>query len=472
MALHLDRPDRAPGADTAGARHVRRAWYQYDWASSAYPSPVLSVFLALYLTGVAEAAAQASGQPCADGTALVGCDVSLWGFVFPAGSLWGYLLVVGTCVQLLVMPLVGLVADRTGRWAAVLTVCVVLGAGGTAGLALAGGTAWLLGSVMFIVANAGFGAGQVVYNSYLPSVASPEQRDVVTSRGTGLGFVGAGIVLVLQLVVYLGHDGFGLDEGQAVRLCFLLSGLWWAVFAIRPLLALRRLDPVHRPERAGSRPASVTEALTAVVRFPLTLWFLGAFLLFVTGINTINTVAAQYGEREIGIDQDVLVPTLVAIQFVGAAGAILHGWLAQRIGTRSAILVSLGCWCVLIGVGYFVPRGAVVGFVALSCAFGVLIGGTIALSRSLFSKMVPVGREAQFFSLYSVVERAGFLLGPLAFAGVAQVSGSYRPAMMSMLVFFVAGAVVLALLPVGRATAAARGAAPRAATAELASPGR
>lgn len=158
-------------------------------------------------------------------------------------------------------------------------------------------------------------------------------------------------------------------------------------------------------------------------------------------------MASQYGEREIGLTQDALVPILVAVQFVGALGAWLHGKLAVRLGTREAVLVSLACWSVLICVGFFVPRGATFGYAALSCGVGLVMGGTIALSRSLFSKLIPVGQEARFFSLFSVFERASFMLGPLAFAAIGQLTGSYRPAMMSTLVFFIGGALLLWKMP-------------------------
>lgn len=428
-------------------RIEQRAWYQYDWASAAFPTPILTVFLAVYLTGVAEAAARSSGQQCLD-SALVNCDVSLFGVGFPAGSLWGYLLVLGTVVQLLALPLVGLVADRTGRWSSVFLACVVMGAGGTAGLALVSAPDWLLGSLLFVVANAGFGGAQVIYNSYLPWIATESERDAVTARGTGLGYLGAGIILITQLVIYLGHSAIGLDEAQAVRLCFLLSGLWWALFSIRPLRVLRRYDPANRPEwTVGSHSISLPGTVRSMAGHPIVLRFLAAFFIYTAGINTVNAVASQYGEREIGLTQDALVPILVAVQFVGALGAWLHGKLALRLGTRNAVLVSLACWSLLICVGFFIPRGATLGYAALSCGVGLVMGGTIALSRSLFSKLVPVGQEARFFSLFSVFERAGFMLGPLAFAAIGQLTGSYRPAMMSTLVFFVGGAVLLWYLP-------------------------
>lgn len=436
--------------------HVQRAWYQYDWAASAYPTPVLTVFLALYLTGIGEAAARDAGASCADGSALVDCDLGLFGATFPAGSLWGYLLVVGTVVQLVVLPVTGIVADRTGRWSTVLAACVALGAGATACLALAAGTDWVLGSVLFVVANTGFGGAQVVYNCYLPRVATREHRDAVAARGTGLGYLGAGLILVAQLVVYLGHAGFGLSEADAVRCCFLVSGLWWAGFAIRPLRALRRFDPARSPSGAPG-PAysmSVAAALRAAARYPLTLRFLGVFFVFAAGVNTVNSVAAQYGEREIGLFQDALVPILVAVQFVGAIGSALHGALAGRLGTRNAVLVSLGCWAALICIGYFVPRGFTLGYALLSCGVGLVMGGTLALSRSLFSTMIPPGQEPWFFSLFGVVDRASLAMGPMVFAAVAQLSGSFRPAMMSTLVFFVGGAVLLALLPTTRAALA------------------
>jgi UMF1 family MFS transporter len=438
--------------DDAHARRTRRAWCLFDWATSAYPTSILTVFLALYLTGLAEGAAVKSGQPCPGSSALDRCAVTVAGMDVPAGALWGYLLVVATCVQLCALPVVGVIAQRGGQWRRVLIACVVLGAGGTAGLATAAGTDWKLAALFFVLANTGYGGALVVYTAYLPAVAPPGERDVLAARGTGLGYLGSGLVLVGQLTVYLGRDGLGLSEPAAVRWCFLISGLWWAVFSIGPIRVLGRLDPA----RGGAGDLTADLSVRGQVRdYPLTFAFLGIFFWYGSGIFTVNSVAGQYGERELGLSQDVLIPMLVTLQFIGAAGAVLHGLAARRLGVKTAVRLSLTCWALLICSGYFVRHGDAVSYFLLASGVGLVMGGTVALSRSVFSRLVPRGRAAQYFAVFGIAERLSGALGPLLFAVVGHLTGSYRPAMLSLLVFFVGGVVLLGRFPLARAAAAA-----------------
>jgi MFS transporter, UMF1 family len=457
-------PARGTPADAAGRRREQWAWCWYDWANSVFPTSVITVFLSLYLTSVAEADAKAAGQECASGNALVGCDISLLGLHFPAGSLWGYLLALSTAIQVLVLPLTGAIADRTQHKRRMLGLFAFTGAGATALLALVADTDWRLGVVLFLVANVGYGASVVIYYSVLPEIATADERDGVSARGWAFGYLGGGIALAGQLAIYLGRDGLGLTESDAVRVCFLLSGLWWAAFTLVPLTRLRRHQPPQGAERGLAVLTAGFRQLGGTFRnaraYPLTLGFLAAYLVYTDGITTVANVAGLYGERELGLERSTLITTILLVQFVAFLGALLHGRLARRFGAKRTIMGSLLMWIVVVAGAYFIQAGDQFQFYAVAAGIGVVLGGTNALSRSLFSQLVPPGKEAEYFSVYEVGEKATSTLGPLLFSAVGQATGSFRPAIVSLVVFFVVGFVLVSLIPVRRAIRAAGNAEP------------
>ncbi|TWG07551.1 MFS transporter [Saccharopolyspora dendranthemae] len=452
--------DSEAASGAAQRRREQRGWCWYDWANSVFPTSVTTVFLSLYLTSVATDAAKADVarnglNACAGDNSLVNCDISILGLAFPAGSLWGYLLSVATVVQVLVLPITGAIADRTQSKRMMLAIFAFGGAITTGLLALVAGQNWQLGVVLFIIGNICFGASIVVYYSFLPEIADADERDNVSTRGWAIGYLGGGTALALHLVIYLGHDAVGLSESAAVRLIFFSSGIWWAAFTLLPLTALRRH---HAPERGEKGAAAVTAGfkqlfttLREAKHFPLTLAFLGSYWIYTDGISTVSQVSAQYGSLELKLPQDSLIVTLLIVQFIAFVGGVLHGVLARRIGAKKTILVSLATWLLVLVAAYFVQAGQEMQFYGLAVGIGMVLGGTNALSRSLFSQMVPAGREAEYFSLYEVGERSTSWLGPLVFAGVGQATGSFRLAIISLVIFFAVGLVLVALVPVRRA---------------------
>jgi UMF1 family MFS transporter len=459
--------------DTRDRKREQRGWYFYDWANSPFYSSVTTVFGALYMSSVAAADAKTDTArngptPCAgsDGVdnKLQNCDISLFGLHFPAGSLWGYLLSVATVIQVLVLPIVGAIADRSQNKKVILGGFAFLGAGASALMFFMAGSNWQFGVVMFMIANVGYGASLVVYYSFLPDIAEPDERDAVSARGWAFGYLGGGLALALQLALYLSHDSFGMSQGMAVRICFLSSGLWWAVFTIIPLRRLHEHQSAHGGERGVSVVTAgfkeLRETLRSAKAYPLTLAFLGSYLIFTDGINTVVTVSAQYGKDELKFADQVLIVTILVIQFVAYFGGVLHGIAAKRFGAKKTILGSLAVWVVVIGCAYFIKAGQQLQFYAVAVGIGLVLGGTNALSRSLFSQMIPVGKEAQYYSLYTVGERGTSWLGPLVFAGVGQATGSFRFAIVALTIFFVAGFVLTWLVPVRRAIEAAGNRAP------------
>lgn len=457
---------------SAARQREHRGWCWYDWANSVFPTSVTVVFLSLYLTTVATDAAKSDlvrngPNACPGGNALQQCDIALLGVSFPAGSLWGYLLSVATVIQVLILPITGAIADRTRNKRTMLGVFAFGGATTTSLLALVSDKNWQLGVVLFIAANMCFGASVVVYYSFLPEIADADERDRLSSRGWAFGFLGGGCALGLHLLLYLGHDAVGIGAETAVRLVFLTSGVWWAVFTLLPLAALNRnhRPAQEQPPREGSVLSTGFKQLRETVRqaryFPLTLAFLGSYMIYTDGIATVTNVSAQYGDLELHLPRNALITTFLIVQFIAFVGGTLHGLLARRIGAKKTIMISLVVWVLVLGAAYFVQEGRPMQFYGLAVGIGLVLGGTNALSRSLFSQMVPVGKEAEYFSLYEIGERSTSWLGPLLFAVVGQTTGSFRLAIISLVVFFVIGLVLVALVPVRRAIEAVGNPAPK-----------
>ncbi len=456
-------PETVPSAPDR--KREQRGWVWYDWANSVFPTSVITVFGALYLTAVAGDAALADTatngpNPCvdADGDAnkLVSCQIDVFGWHFQAGSLWGYLLAAATIVQVLVVPLMGAIADRTRHKKRMLAVFAFGGATATALMALVSGTNWQLGVVLFILGNIGYGTSVVIYYSFIPEIATADERDGLSTRGWAFGYLGSGTALLLQLAIYLAHDALGLTEGNAAQIAFLLSGLWWAAFTTIPLRRLKDHQRPHGDEhgaggvlRGGLRELGNTVRLAKA--YPLTLAFLGTYLFYTDGIATVANVSAQYGSEELHFEDTVLISTILIVQFVAFFGGVLHGVVARRVGAKRTIMLSLTVWLVVIAAAYFVQAGQALQFYLLAAGIGLVLGGTNALSRSLFSQMVPPGKEAQYFSIYEIGERATSWMGPLLFAAVAGATGSYRPAIISLVVFFFVGLVLMFFVPVRKA---------------------
>lgn len=446
----------AQAADTAaiwaGNEHYRRPWYWYDWANSAYVTTTATVLFTPYLTAVAERAA------CPDLAAGARCERNLHvlGLAISPGSLAPYTITLATLVSAVLLIFVGAVADRSPRPARLLGACAWVGSVAACLMALVRGTNWQLGVVLLIVANLCLGASLVVYDAILCRIASPDERDDVSSRGWALGYLGGGLLLAVNFGMLADPGLFGLDRGGAVRVSMLMAGLWWAGFTLIPVIGMRRLRGVERPEVArtagmlGGSLRQLVDTFRELRLFPQTLVFLAAYLFFNDGIQTVIGQASLYGNKELGFSESTMLGLFLMVQFVAFGGALVFGRLATRFGAWRTILGGLVTWCVVVVWAYFVPAGRLVDLFALGVAIGLVLGGTQALSRSLYSQLIPRNREAEFFSLYQAMERGTSWFGTLTFGLVYQWTHSYRPAIVALAVFFIAGAVLLARVDVAR----------------------
>ncbi len=471
----------------------QRGWYFYDWANSSFPTTVLTLFFGPYLIFVAQAAiertmiaaadtlgisltqrgdlvfsdwaagaAQAltaaaveagvSIEAVIDAATLAG-KVDLFGWALLPGQLFFYAIPFSALIQIVTLPILGAFVDRSSRKRAWLAWTAYLGAGTTIAMFFIIPGRWQLGIALVVVANILFQASVVVYDSFLPEIADADDRDRVSSRGWALGYIGGGLLLLLNILL-LQFEPFGISGTLALRVSLASAGVWWAIFTIVPLRLLEDGPPlvagVSGAQAVRGAFGELIRTTRLIASYPETLKFLVAFLLFNGGVGTVIVAAGSYAVEELRIDETNLVVAILMVQFVAFFGAMIMGRLAERAGAKTVILWSLVLWSAVVTYGRFVPAGEVLVFFVLAGAIGFVLGGTQALSRSLFSHLVPARREAEFFSFYQISDRGTNILGPAALAIALGVFGSYRQGILVLIVFFIAGGLLLAMTDMRR----------------------
>ena len=435
-------------SDTGYSRKEQVGWYIYDWANSAYFSTVVTLFFGPYITAVAKSAANADGY------------VHPLGIAVDARSYWGYLVSFSVLTQVLFLPVFGAVADASARKKRLLGLLAYTGATATVLMYFIEGQKYLLGGWLFLVANLAGGASVAIYNSFLPDIAPEKDRDRVSSKGWGIGYLGGGLLLVLNLLLYQQADALGLTEAAAVRLSLLSACVWWAAFSVIPLLWLRNRRPTQQGGvQLGSAVRQLFRTLRSLRAYPQTLVFLVAYLLYNDAIQAVITLSGQFGSDELKIPMSTLTMAILMVQFVAVGGAFTFNWLAARMTAKGAVILGLLIWIAVILAIFGLVKTTAHFFVA-AAAVALVMGGTQALSRSLFSLMIPSGKEAEYFSLYEITDKGTSWLAPLLFGLALQFTKSYRLAILSLLAFFVLGLAVLTRVDVRRAAREAGNEAP------------
>jgi MFS transporter, UMF1 family len=450
----VGRPLVPPGplADPTERAAEQRAWYFYDWANSAFVTTAGAVLFGPYLTAVAETAACGQAgtpeDPCTGTLDVVGIPIA-------AGSLAPYAVTFATLLSVLILPIVGAVADRTSRKRHMLAAFAWAGAVGAASMFFVAGSNWQLGVVLLVVTSLLLGSSLVVYDAILCEIADESDRDRVSSRGWALGYLGGGLLLAANLVL-LTVLPFGLSRGEAVRISLLSAGVWWGLWTLVPFRGLRDRPPVavvatgQQQGLLGAAFGQLRQTLRHARGYPQTLLFLVAYVFYNDGIQTVIYAASIYGNRQLGLPESTLIAAILMVQFIAFGGALLLGRVASRIGSKRTILAALILWTVVVGAAFFLPARRVVPFLVIAVAIGIVLGGSQALSRSLFSLLVPRGKEAEYFSLYQAAERGTSWFGALLFGLVFQFTGSYRNAIVALIVFFIVGFIVLSRVDVQR----------------------
>ncbi|MDQ1266762.1 MAG: transporter, family [Bacteroidota bacterium] len=415
-------------------RKERISWYLYDWANSAFSTSVVTVFLGPYLTTIAKNAAGADGY------------LDILGIPIYSGSYFAYIVSLSVLAQVIFLPLSGAIADYSRRKKQILGITAFLGSAATMGMYFLEGSRYLLGGGLFIFANTCFGISVVMYNSFLNDIAEPDKRDSVSSIGWAIGYIGGGALLAANLALYSMSDSLGIAAGDAVRISLSSAGLWWALFTIFPMLFLRERKPARHLQSRKSLLTVGFRQLAATVKdarnYPQALMFLAENLLYNDGVQSVIALSSQFGQEELGLSISTLTQVILMVQFVAFFGSLLFKYLAERFDTKKTIQMNLAVWCiVLLYVFYFLNSEA--GFFVIAAVIAIIMGGVQALSRSMFSRLIPQDKEAEYFGLYEVSEKGTSWLGPLLFGISLQFTGSYRFAILSLIVFFVLGLILL-----------------------------
>jgi UMF1 family MFS transporter len=299
-----------------------------------------------------------------------------------------------------------------------------------------------------------FGASVVLYNAFLPEIASPERRDAVSSYGFAAGYIGGGLLLALNLVLFSRAESFGITTGHAVRISLCSAGAWWALFTLIPLATLKRRAALKSLPDGQSYVSAgfgqLKHTLSQLPRYPQTMLFLAAYLLYNDGIQTVIALASQFGQEELKLDVSTLTQVVLMVQFIAFFGATIFNYVAKAVGAKRAVIISLVIWTgtVVYAYSYLQTKR---DFFIMGAVIGIVLGGAQALSRSLYSRMIPQGQEAEYFSLYEVSDKGTSWLGPLLFGLALQLSGSYRTAILSLVTLFVLGLGLLILVDVRKA---------------------
>ena len=422
-----------------------RGWMMYDWANSAFSTTVVTALLGPYVLSLA----QSSSAP-----------ITLAGIQIEPASIFPFSASLSVLLQVIMLPLLGTIADYTNLKKKMLLAFAYVGAIATmllffmrADMPVLGTNGSILaGSLLFIIANLCFGAAIVAYNGFLPDIASPDQRDKVSSQGWALGYLGGGLLLLINL----GLITLMSDTGLAVRISLSSAGVWWIVFTyLFPQKRLIQRAPARTlPEGTNLFSHGLRQILKTLKemwhKYPNTLRYLIAYLIYNDGIQTVIVVSTAFAADELGVETQSLLLLVLMIQFVAFGGALLFGWIAGRLGAKRAIIISLVIWSGLVIFAFAFLYNEFQLFV-MGFVLAIVLGGSQALSRSLFSQMIPADQESEYFGFYEISERGTSWIGPLAFALAVQITGSQRIAIGLLIVFFIIGLVLLSRINVKQA---------------------
>ncbi len=425
-------------------------WKMYDWANSAFSTVIVGALYGPYLTEVTQRVVGENG---------VVAELGPLGAI-TAKSFFPTCVSVAVFLQVFLLPILGSVADYSNLKKKMMAVFCYIGATATCLMFFVSGNLYWLGGLLFIIANLGFGAAVVFYNSFLNDITTEDQRDKVSSRGFAYGYLGGGILLGLSFLLVNNATRFGLETLMAVRLSLLSAGIWWGSFALVSFARLKSRAPEKSLPRGKSYLtvgfSELGRTFRELARLRHTLRYLIGYLFYNDGIQTVISMSSVLLAQELFIarglqtDQSFLLGIFLMVQFVAIFGALIFERLAYAITTKRAILVSLVLWCVVVIYVYGFLETTTDAW-AMAVLIAIVLGGSQALSRSLFSRMIPKGRESSFFGLYEVSERGTSWLGPLLFGAVVAATNSYRQALLSLIILFVVGTMILYLTDTDRA---------------------
>lgn len=407
------------------------SWYLYDWANSAYSTTVITLFLGPYLTSLAKASE-------------VNGIIPFFGFLIPAGSIFPYAVSISVILQAIFLPIIGAFADFFQKKNILLVFFTLIGSVST--IAFLFQLDYLIASLLLILSNFAFGSAIVIYNSFLNNLAEEKDRKRVSSVGWAMGYLGGGLLLVINLLIFQNFELLGISKGFSVRLNIALAGIWWAIFAIPAFINLR-FPPFSNLSATFSNPLTATfkqlkSTFLALVKNKVAFMFLLAFLLYNDGVQAVISLSSLFGQEELNLNLEFLTIVILVVQFFAAFGALIFNKIADFWSEKITLLVMIGIWILILLYAFFLLSSAL-DFFILALFIALVLGGIQAISRSVFSKLIPKGKEAEYFSFYEISEKGTSWMGPFLFGFIYQLTSSYRFAILSLSFFFLIGGLIL-----------------------------
>jgi len=414
-------------------------WCMYDWANSAFATTVLAALLPAYFAGE-----------------VVGPEgVMIGGTLYSATTLWGFVVSCAAFLIFIIAPVLGAISDFSATKKKFLLSFAYGGSLFTVLLYFCRSGDVVKTLLIFLLAQIGFIAGNVFYDAFLPQIASEDKIDWVSGKGFSYGYLGGGLQFALSLGLVAGHEQLGISQTLAARIGLAMAGIWWAgftIFTVKYLIEMPRAEAM--PEKYRGKPVVFAYACVGfsrllkttrrVSRFRHILIFLIAFMLYNDGIQTVINMATIYGKEELKLTTTTLMITLLVIQTIAILGALAFSRLAGHIGTKRAVMVTLVIWSGVVVYAYFIRSAA--EYFTLGIFVGIVLGGSQALSRSLYGSIIPEEASAEFYGFYSIFSKFSAIWGPMAFAIIRQIAGSSRLSIVSLGVFFIAGLILLAFV--------------------------
>lgn len=420
-----------------GEKKVLNAWAFYDWANSVYALVISSSIFPLFYGALFRLDNKTSA--------------SFFGIDTPSESIISYITAIGFLIIAIISPLLSGVADFLGNKKFFLKLFCFIGSLSCMMLYFFNLENLYTGLFFYLLALIGFWGSLVFYNSYLPDIAFPEQQDAVSAKGYSLGYLGSVILLLINLAMIMKGEWFGIDSPmQAMKISFVLVGLWWLGFS---QISYRKLPNFRNSNKINSQAflsgfKELKNIFNQLKNFPVLKGYLGAFFVYSMAVQTVMIIAAYFGEKEVQWESDDqrqtgLIVSILLIQLIAVIGAVLTSKLSKRIGNLNALILINAAWIFICVCAYFVVKP--VSFYIVAAMVGLVMGGIQSLSRSTYSKLLPQSTKdtTSFFSFYDVTEKIGIVIGMFIYGVIAQVTGKMQNAILFLIVFFAVGIFLL-----------------------------
>ena len=397
------------------------SWALYDWANSAFATTVMAAFFPIFFSQYWSAGSSTEST-----------------FFLGLGNSIESLLVA------VISPILGAIADRGSYRKKLLIFFAFMGAVMTCCLSFIGMGKWPYAMLLYIIANIGFAGANTMYDSLLPSVASEKKVDFVSSLGYGLGYIGGGLLFLLNVLMYIMPGKFGLTDGvEAVKVSYAMVGIWWAVFSVPLILFVKEPKGENLRISAAIKDgfSQVSRTLKALRKLKHTGLFLIAYWCYIDGVDTIIRMATDYGTA-IGFSSESLIVALLITQFVAFPSAILYNIFGHKAGVKKALLVAVAAYIVIAILGFFMTKE--IHFYLLACCIGLFQGGIQALSRSYYTRLIPKEHASEFYGFFNMLGKFAAIIGPLLIGIVSVVTGEQRYGILSLIILFAAGGMLLA----------------------------